>query len=70
MSKASYNTCVTAIDNTIRVTHDHFGSYAYAAGFLSSQLAQVMSDLPAAKQNEILRVMYETAQKYAPEAVV
>lgn len=52
------------IHNVIREFSDasqtKYNSYAYAAGYLESQLAQVVSDLPANKQTEIMNLFQRT----------
>lgn len=44
-------------------------NYAFAAGYLSEQLASVMVDLPRAKQAEILYTMNSYMVKQFPGAV-
>lgn len=49
----------------ITATEKHFDSYAYAAGALQAQLAYVLSDLPADKQQETLQVFAQLTAKYS-----
>ena len=70
MKKSSYIECVSAIDHMCQVTYNNHGSYAYAAGFLGSQLATLMKDLPIHKQKEIFRALMQASGENAPEVQV
>lgn len=57
MTKATYTEISTVLNEFIEVTHKHYGSMAYGAGVLQSQLAAVTADLPKHKQAEVLRII-------------
>jgi hypothetical protein len=52
------------INTFIRVTVQCWNTHAYAAGALQSQLAYVLSTLPAHKQQETLQVLATLTSKY------
>jgi hypothetical protein len=63
--KLGYNDISTEIGTFIDVTREAFDSYSYAAGALQAQLAFALSQLPAHKQQETLRVLAGLAAKYS-----
>jgi len=63
--KLGYNDISTEIGTFIDVTREAFDSYSYAAGALQAQLAWALSELPAHKQQETLRVLAGLAAKYS-----
>ena len=63
--KLGYNDISIEIGAFIDVTKEAFDSYSYAAGALQSQLAYVLSTLPAHKQQETLQVMAQLTAKYS-----
>jgi hypothetical protein len=44
-------------------SYKKYGSYSYASGYFESSLAQVLADLPAHKQAEVLRCMQQVLDK-------
>ena len=52
------------INTFILVTVQRWNTHAYAAGALQSQLAYVLSTLPAHKQQETLQVLATLTSKY------
>ena len=64
-TKLGYEAISTEINKFITTTVDHFQSHAYAAGALQAQLAFALSQLPAYKQQETLRVLAQLAAKYS-----
>lgn len=63
--KLGYNDISTQLDTFIVTTVEHFETHAYAAGALQAQLAFALSQLPAHKQQETLRVLAGLAAKYS-----
>jgi hypothetical protein len=45
------------------VCYKKYGSYSYSSGYFESTLAQVLADLPAYKQAEVLRCMQQVVDK-------
>ena len=41
-------------------SYTKYNSFSYAAGYLQSQLAMIVADLPVNKQNDIIRLMQQT----------
>lgn len=58
--KLQYAEIRSIISNMSEASYSKYGSYSYAAGYLESQLADVMADLPANKQNDIIRILQQT----------
>ncbi len=58
--KLQYAEIRSIISNMSEASYSKHGSYSYAAGYLESQLADVMADLPANKQNDIIRILQQT----------
>ena len=63
--KLGYDAISAEIGTFIDVTKEAFDSYAYAAGALQSQLAFALTQLPAYKQQETLKVLAQLAAKYS-----
>jgi hypothetical protein len=49
------------------VTHKHFDSYGYAAGYLGSVLESLMMELPVKRRKELLEKIREVSTKYSVE---
>lgn len=62
--KLDYNQISDQIRTFITTTEAHFESHAYAAGALHSQLAYVLAQLPADKQQDTLKVLAQLTAKY------
>ena len=62
--KLGYADISTELGKFITTTHEHFESHSYAAGALQAQLAFVLADLPAHKQQETLQVLAQLTAKY------
>lgn len=63
--KQGYDAISTEIGTFIDVTKEAFDSYSYAAGALQTQLAFVLAQLPAHKQQETLKILGQLAAKYS-----
>lgn len=52
------------IHNVVRefseASYTKYNSYSYAAGYLESQLALILSDLPVSKQAEVINLFQRT----------
>jgi len=59
-SKLQYTEIRSIISNMSEASYSKYGSYSYSAGYLESQLAQVMADLPANKQIDIIKTLQRT----------
>jgi|AntAceMinimDraft_1070359.scaffolds.fasta_scaffold24262_1 hypothetical protein len=59
------------VDEAIRVftnkTHSHFDNHGFAAGWLGATLSQLLMEVPAHKQNEIMRRLQITTTEYSGE---
>ena len=64
-NKLGYADISTQLNKFISTTVVHFDSHSYAAGALQAQLAFVLAELPAHKQQETLHVFVELAAKYS-----
>jgi len=58
--KLQYAEIDNAIKNLSDASYTKYKSHAYAAGYLQSQLATIMCDLPVKKQMEIVRNLQRT----------
>ena len=55
--KVNFDEINAQLNEFINANYTKYESHAYAAGYLQSQLALVMLDLPRTKQMEILAVL-------------
>jgi hypothetical protein len=60
--KMTYSELSVEMKNFAAATREHYGSHAFACGFLESSLANVLADLPAHKQMELVRAMQKTIE--------
>lgn len=65
MSKATYTEISAIVNEMTETTRAHHDTYAYAAGYLSSMMADLIADLPKSKQAEAIRNLQATTRKYA-----
>lgn len=65
--KLTYEEISTDLRTFVDATDEHFGNYAYAAGALQVQLAFVLAQLPAHKQQETIQVFAQLTAKYSPK---
>ena len=65
MTKATYSTCSAIVNEMTAATVAHYDTHAFAAGYLSTLVASLIADLPKHKQNEVIRQLQATTQKYA-----
>ena len=67
MAKAKYtfNEIAACINELQDVTNKHYDSYAFSSGYLGSQLAGVLCDLPRHKQEEVMQILQAGITKYA-----
>lgn len=65
MSKMLHTEISVEVNRMTDATRDYHDSYAFAAGYLGSMLAQLIADLPKHKQREAVRNLQDTASKYA-----
>lgn len=65
MTKMLHTEISIEVGRMIYATHDYYDSYAFAAGYLGSMLAELIADLPKHKQKEAVQNLQNTALKYA-----
>ena len=65
MSKATYTEISAIVNEMTETTRAHHDTYAYAAGYLSSMMADLIAALPKSKQAEAIRTLQATTRKYA-----
>lgn len=53
-----------ALNEFITHTHEHFGSYSFTAGYLSTLLGDVIAELPRARRAELRNQLYRKALEY------
>lgn len=52
--KLTYSELSVKLKEFSNATNDRYNSYAFAAGFFESTLANLLADLPVRKQNEVI----------------
>jgi hypothetical protein len=66
MTKATYTEISVIVYDMTEATYQaNGGTYAFAAGYLSSMVAQLIVDLPKHKQLEAIRNIQATTLKYS-----
>ena len=53
-----------AINEFVANTHEHFGSYSFSSGYLSTLLGDVIAELPRARRQELRNQLRRKAQEY------
>lgn len=57
-----------AINEFVSNTYEHFGSYSFTAGYMSTLLGDVIAELPKARRAELRAQILRKAGEYSKEA--
>jgi len=68
MAKVTYSDISAKLGNLSSVANKVYGSHAYVAGYYESTLVQLIADLPAHKQNEMMRLFQERIERLHEDA--
>lgn len=66
--KVPYCDISARIGDLSSVAREVYGSHAYIAGFYESTLVNLIAELPAAKQNEMMRIFQDRIQRLQESA--